>query len=125
MNVSISNAELELMRVLWQQSPLNARQIAEQLLERKWHRKTVNTLLSRLENKAAVSKSKHADGISYYTPLVDQQTYQQSATSEFVDQIFEGQLAPLIACFADVRKLSEKQINELQEILKELSDDND
>jgi BlaI family penicillinase repressor len=123
-DISITDAELELMRVLWKKSPLNARQITQQLsADKGWHRKTVNTLLSRLRDKLAVSAKKHDDGVNYFEPLVDHESFHRTATSEFIDQLFGGEIAPLIACFAKERPLSDQQIAELKTMLSELSDD--
>ncbi len=125
MEITITDAELILMRLLWRDSPLNARQIAQGLeSETGWHRKTVNTLLSRLEKKLVLSAHKQADGINYFTPLVAEDAYMQSATSKFVDRLFGGDIAPLIASFAGGRPLNTQQINRLRDLLKELSDDN-
>lgn len=124
MDISITDAELVLMRVLWQESPLNARQITDRLASSKdWHRKTVNTLLGRLEKKSALSACKHEDGIKYFTPAVEEAEYNRTATSQFVDRLFDGEIAPLVASFAKGRPLTPEQINELQGLLKELSDD--
>lgn len=124
MDFTISNAELVVLRLLWKQSPLNAREITGHLqAEKQWHRKTVNTLLSRLEKKTAIQASVENDGIKYFSPLVDQATYMQSATSNFVDHLFDGKLTPLIASFAGGRSLQRNEIAELQQLLEELSDD--
>lgn len=124
MKVAITDAELILMRLLWSESPLNAREITRRLeSETEWHRKTVNTLLSRLEKKSALLAHKKPDGINYFTPLVDEATYMRLATSHFVDRLFGGNIAPLIASFAQDRPLDSAQLAELQGLLKELSDD--
>ncbi len=124
MEFTITNAELVLMRLLWKESPLNARQITQRLYsEKQWHRKTVNTLLSRLEKKSALLVTKKDDGIKYFSPQVDVATYMRVTTSNFVDRLFDGKIVPLIASFAEGRSLDSKQIAELQCLLKELSDD--
>jgi len=120
---AITDAELALMQVLWREGPLNARQITERLeADRGWHRKTVNTLLSRLENKSAVRAEKR-DGVNSFTPLVDAERYAQSATSQFVDRLFGGKLAPLIASFAEQRPLPPDELAELRKLLEDLGDD--
>ena len=81
------------------------------------------TLLSRLEKKSALLAHKKPDGINYFTPLVDEATYMRMATSHFVDRLFGGNIAPLIASFARDRPLDSAQLAELQGLLKELSDD--
>lgn len=124
MTVSITDAELALMRVLWQESPLNAREITTRLQsEKDWHRKTVNTLLSRLEKKGVVQVEKHRDGVKHFSPLIKKDDYARMATSLFVDQLFDGDIAPLVASFADSRRLDPEQLAELQGLLEELNDD--
>ncbi len=124
MDITISDAELVLMHLLWQEHPLNARQIAERLAtEKDWHRKTVNTLLSRLEKKSALSVNKHEDGLKYFSPAVDKEAYTQTATSQFVDRVFDGEITPLLASFAKGRPLNPEQLEEIRALLKELSDD--
>lgn len=124
MEFTISNAELVLMRLLWKESPLNARQITRKLQpEKQWHRKTVNTMLSRLEKKSALTVTKQDDGIKYFTPNVDEATYTRITTSRFVDQMFDGNIAPLIASFTNSRRLDDEQVAELQRLIQDLSDD--
>ena len=51
----ISDAEWEVMNVLWESSPRTANEVADELCERmKWHPKTVKTLLGRLVTKGAL-----------------------------------------------------------------------
>ena len=51
----ISNAEFEIMDVLWAQSPLGASDVAGRLADKtKWSSKTVKTLLARLVEKGAL-----------------------------------------------------------------------
>ena len=124
MEIAITDAELVLMRLLWKDHPLNAREITRRLeAETSWHRKTVNTLLSRLEKKEALGVERRDGGIKYYRPLVDEKSYTRSATLHFVDRLFGGEIAPLLARFAEDRPLNARQRAELQKLLKELSDD--
>ena len=51
-NIQISDAEWEIMKVLWQAPGLTANEVAERLADTKqWHLKTVRTLLDRLLKK--------------------------------------------------------------------------
>ncbi len=126
MNITITDAELAVMKALWEASPLNARQITERLsAEKDWHRKTVNTLLSRLEAKGAIAAAKDESGVRQFTPRIEQEAWGHTAASELVDTLFDGELAPLVACFARNRPLSEQQIAELRRLVEELDDERD
>jgi len=112
------------MQVLWDEPRLNAREITERLqADKDWHRKTVNTLLSRLEKKGAVRVIKTQGEVKRFSPQIEKQAYAKMATSQFVDQLFDGDITPLVASFAGSRRLDPGQIIELQSLLEELSDD--
>ena len=51
----ISEAEWEVMKLLWSKNPLTANKIVEVLSRKKpWKPKTIKTLLNRLANKEAI-----------------------------------------------------------------------
>jgi len=112
----ISGAELEVMKVLWQQSPLTANEVVELLADADWHEKTVKTLLNRLVAKQAISFDKDGRAYRYY-PLVAQADYQQKESRSFIDKVFGGRLAPLVAGFAGQKQLSADDIAELKHVI--------
>lgn len=112
----ISGAELEVMKVLWQQAPLNANQVVEALSGSEWHEKTVKTLLNRLVAKDAVGFEK--DGRAYlYFPKFAQAEYQQKQGISFIEKLFGGRVAPLVAGFAQQQALTAEDIAELKEVI--------
>ena len=114
----ISSAELEVMKVLWQQAPRSANEVVEALAGAgsDWHEKTVKTLLNRLVAKNAIGFEK--DGRAYlYFPIVAQADYQQKESRSFIDKVFGGRLAPLVAGFAGEKKLSPEDIAELKALV--------
>lgn len=124
MKPAITDAELELMKVLWAEQPLPAREITRRLEEDQgWHRKTVNTLLARLEKKSAIHGTKRHDGIKVYAPLVLEADYARAATSRFVDRMFGGDIAPLVARFAESGAMDSEQLAELRRLVEDLADD--
>jgi len=118
--IRISQSELDVMDVLWQQYPLAATDVAQRLEGRKsWNIRTVKTLLSRLVEKGALSTQQ--DGRRYlYTPLITKDTYAASATKRLSDRLFGGRAAPLVAHLAKGDGLSEADIAELEALLRAL-----
>ncbi len=115
----ISAAELEVMKVLWTQAPLSANDVVAALADAStWHEKTVKTLLNRLVAKEAVGFEK--DGRAYlYYPLIQQADYQQKESRSFVDKVFGGRLAPLVAGFAGGKQLSAEDVAELKQLISQ------
>ncbi len=116
----ISDAEHEIMEVLWTQSPLTATEVADRVIDSKgWSLQTVKTLLSRLAAKAVVGTQR--DGRRFlYTPLVERDAYLARVSRKFVDRLFGGKVTPLVAHLADADELSDEDIREIEELLREL-----
>lgn len=119
----ITEAEMHVMEVLWQSQPLGAAAITLKLEETTgWHRKTVNTMLSRLVKKGAVSFVPEKSGHQYSATLA-RGDYTQSVTGKLVKRFFDGRLAPLVAHFADSGSLSRDDLDEIKTLIEELSDE--
>lgn len=116
----ISDAEHEIMEVLWKQAPLTATEVADSVAsEKDWSLQTVKTLLSRLAAKAVVGTER--DGRRFlYSPLVDRDIYLAGVSRKFVDRLFGGKVTPLVAHLAEADELSADDIREIEELLREL-----
>ena len=114
----ISETEWEVMKVLWATAPLSADEIIARLTAQDdWHPKTAKTLLNRLVKKKALDFEK--DGRAYlYRPLVKEADCVRAATDSFLDRVFGGSLAPMVAHFVERKKMSAEQIRELKRLLE-------
>lgn len=120
----VSPAEFEVMEALWSaDGPLGAAEVAEKLKnEADWSLKTVKTLLARLTEKGAIAHQ--VDGRRYlYRPAISRDDYAKTETRGFVQRLFGGRAAPLVAHLADDRGLSADDIKELEALLSELKND--
>jgi predicted transcriptional regulator len=116
----ISDAELDLMEVLWASGePLTSSEVAERLEERGWSLATIKTMLSRLIAKGAITHRE--DGRRFlYSPAIEREAYVGSESRRFVDRLFGGRLSPLVARLAEEDALDAKDIAEIEALLKEL-----
>jgi BlaI family transcriptional regulator, penicillinase repressor len=116
----ISDAELAILEILWEQAPLTATDVAARLpADREWTLPTVKTLLSRLLAKAAVEH--RADGRRFlYSPLVKREEYIAGESKRLVDRLFGGKFMPLVAHLAEQEKLSAADISEIERLLREM-----
>lgn len=122
MPVQISDAESEVMQLLWQRAPQAADEIIAALQHsRDWQDATIKTLLNRLLNKGAVRAKK--DGRRYlYAPVLTREAWVAGESESLLQRLFGGQVAPLVAHFSQQRKLSRKDIAELRRLLEEIDD---
>ena len=116
----ISSAEHEIMEVLWHTSPLTAAEVAERApAERGWSIRTVKTLLSRLLAKGALVHEE--EGRRYlYRPAVEREDYVAQESRRLLDRLFGGRVTPLVAHLAERDSLSERDIAEIEALLKAL-----
>jgi BlaI family penicillinase repressor len=115
----ISETEWEIMRVIWARNPITASEIIEALSVRdeSWHPKTTRTLLARLIKKKALASE--PQGRAYvYKPRVTERECIASASESFLDRVFGGSLKPMLAYFAEQKKLTKQDLEELSELLE-------
>jgi predicted transcriptional regulator len=119
----ISDAESQVMEVLWERHPLGADEVVAALAESTdWQEPTVKTLLNRLLKKRAIAAQR--DGRRYlYRPLLKREDYVHVASKNLLDRLFDGRVAPLVAHFSERRKLSKKDIAELKRLVEEIDHD--
>lgn len=113
----ISNGELVVLKVLWEESPMLSADVVKRVQQTEaWHEKTIKTLLNRLVNKEAIGYQKHGRAYLYH-PLIDEADYQSYASTRLVDNIFAGRIAGLVAGFAEQRPLKDEDIESLRAII--------
>lgn len=113
---SITDAESQVMAVLWDQAPRSSEEIVAALTGTGWHEKTIRTLLNRLLGKQAVTADR--DGRRYlYRPSLTREQWQSQESRSLLDRVFGGRVAPLLAHFSRHEKLSDKDIAELRALI--------
>lgn len=113
----ISEAEWEVMKVLWKKSPLTANDVVRALSTKtRWKRETIRTLVNRLVQKKAVGFEKDGRQYQYY-PLVTQQQCVREETKTFLKRFHGGSIEPMLTHFVQQESLSPERIARLREIL--------
>ena len=116
-NLSVSDAELEVLKELWQESALTARQLTERLQQRtSWSEPTIKTLLLRLLQKNAVSRSAQ-DKVFVYSAVVSRDEYRYAAGRNLLDRLFNGVAGELVTCLVRNEAMSSSEIEELKKML--------
>ena len=116
---SISDAEWVVMAEFWRMREATAREVVSALEGRQqWKPRTVQSLINRLVGKGALSYEQR--GREYvYRPAVEESRCVHEASRTFVDRVFSGKLAPLLACFLEREKVSKKELEEIRKLLEE------
>ncbi|THD74401.1 MAG: BlaI/MecI/CopY family transcriptional regulator [Phenylobacterium sp.] len=119
----ISGAESQIMEALWRLGPLTADGVVAEVGEAQgWAPGTVKTLITRLLKKKAIEGAREPGGY-LYRPLITRTSYVQSESQSLVDRLFAGEVAPLVANFAEHRALTPKDIQHLKTLIAALEED--
>ena len=117
--MKLTDAEWQIMNVLWERYPTTARGIAERLpAEITWAYNTIRTILVRLQEKGAVHEYKEGKR-SLYEPLLTRTQARRSALKTVMTQAFDGAVGPMMHFLLEDKKLSDKQRDELLDIVRQ------
>ncbi|MBK5441739.1 BlaI/MecI/CopY family transcriptional regulator [Peribacillus butanolivorans] len=115
----ISEAELEVMKIIWKHPNINTNEVIEKLSKTsKWSPKTIQTMLLRLIKKGALNHYKESR-VFVYTPNVAESDYLEIESRSFLNRFYNGTLNSMVLNFLEKDKLSDDEINELYQILEE------
>ena len=113
----ISEAEFEVMKVIWKHAPISTNEITEKLTKTtKWSPKTIQTLIKRLVTKGALSYEKQSR-VFVYTPLIEEKEYIGQESHSFLERYYDGDITAMLSAYIENDKLSESEINTLHSLL--------
>ncbi len=116
-SVQISDAEWAIMEPIWQSGECTAADVIRQLrATHDWNHSTIRTLLARLVEKGALAYD--VDGARYiYRAAVSRERCVRQEGRSFLDKVFGGDVAALVAHFVDDSSLDPAQIAQLRQLL--------
>ena len=115
----LTGSEWNVLDCLWEESPQTVMSLVERLGRRVgWAKSTTITTLRRMEEKGlirceTVGKAKH------YTPAVDREAAVVDETNSFLSRVYRGSVGLLVSTMARQQALSQADIRELEEILRQ------
>ncbi len=113
----LSDSEMEVMEVLWEDSPLETSKVHQRLSavkERAYT--TVATFLIRMEEKGLL-KSEKEGRAKFYSPTVSREEYRRAETEAFLASVHRGSKRSLLAALCGT-KLSPEEIDELAKLIE-------
>ena len=112
----LSDAELEVMQIIWAHSPPITAADVQQNAAKDWKATSVLTFLSRLCEKGFLRCEKEGRQ-NFYTPLIGRKAYLQRESASFVRRLCGGSVKNLVASLSDAGELTDSDIDELRAFL--------
>lgn len=113
-----TEAELTILRVLWQRGPSTVRQVNQALNEvRKTGYTTVLKFLQIMHEKGLVSRDE-APYAHVYEARLPQEQAQRTLVADLLDRAFEGSMSSLLLQALSSRKATAEELAEIRKILR-------
>ncbi|MGX8698410.1 MAG: BlaI/MecI/CopY family transcriptional regulator [bacterium] len=120
----LTGGEWNIMRELWEEAPLSVMELVARLSARVgWAKSTTITTLRRMEAKGLVAVTEGERG-KRYAPLVAQEEAALSETRSFLSRVYRGSVGLMVSTLAQREELSEEEIAQLREILRQVEEKN-
>jgi BlaI family penicillinase repressor len=115
---TLTEQELEIMKVVWKLETATVRQVYETLLERRRIAyTTVMTMMNILEQKGYLKKEQ-GERAFVYQPAQPQKQVIRSMVREFVNRVFNGSAEPLLVHLVEDRCLTESDLEEIRRTIQ-------
>lgn len=118
----ISDTEVELMKILWERSPLGTPDLVSEGVKRfSWDESTTKTLIARLYKKGAIQRT--GEKRCYlYSPAITADSWKKTTLRNFVEKMFSSDPLEMMSFFAKSEKLSSADLKRLEKIISNNTD---
>ncbi len=117
-HISITGSEWAVMKIVWNEPPKTLQDILGSLKHTEWSTTTIQTYLSRLVKKGALTTERQGKGYLYY-PTVSENDCQLAESKTFLSRVYDGSLSQMVKGFVKSGNLSEEEWNELKKLITE------
>lgn len=111
----LTETESKFADMIWAREPIHSRDLVKLCEEElSWKKSTTYTMLKRLVNKEIFENNK-----GVVTSLVGKEAFYAEQSKLFVEETYGGSLPKFLAAFTRSKRLSNKEIDELQKLIDE------
>lgn len=115
----ISEAEFEVMKIVWENAPVSTNDITDRLVQTTdWSPKTIQTLIRRLVSKGALTYEKNGR-VFVYTPKVNEDEYLMQKSSSFISRYFGGDFSAMFSSYLGNDELTDDELKNLKGIIED------
>lgn len=111
--VKISDAELEVMKVVWNRKKATSVEIIEDLKDVTWNYNTIRTLIKRLLVKGAIEIVKKEGKTYTYKASIEENEYKVDLMRKLLKKLYHGSISELVIQYCENGGLTEAEIKGL------------
>lgn len=115
MQEKLFDSEAKVMDIIWDKSPISAKDISLVAAESiGWNKNTTYTVIKKLESKGFIHRE---DPGFICTPLISKNQMQKVEATSLVKKVFGGSRKALFSALLEDEPLSEEEIDELRKLI--------
>jgi predicted transcriptional regulator len=115
--LDLTKRELDIMSVLWELGEATANEVRDRV-DPNLAYTGISSMIRTLETKGYVSHRRGEGKTHVYFPVIEPEAAGESALGRVLDKIYGGSPIKLLAHLVDQRRLSEKELARMRELLK-------
>ncbi|HEV7382123.1 MAG TPA: BlaI/MecI/CopY family transcriptional regulator [Dyadobacter sp.] len=119
---TLTRAEEEIMRILWQLKKAFVKDILAEMPEPKPAYNTVSTIIRILEKKEVVGYTAYGKTHEYY-PLITEEEYKRFEVQNLMSNYFGNSLPNLVSFFVKENDLKSRELDEIMKLINEHKDE--
>ena len=117
---NITDAELEIMKELWENKQLSLNELTEKLNEKEPRNKnTIKTLLYRLIEKGAVKSINKNQKENKFKANISKEKYLKKENQSFLNKLYNGNTSNMLLNFVENKEISKEELNKLIEMIED------
>ncbi len=117
----ITVAELQIMKLLWENKELTLNEIVEKLSKienEKKNKSTIKTLLYRLVEKQSVKSITNKKKENTFIANISKEKYLKKENESFLSKLYNGSTNKLLLNFVEEKKISKKDLQDLLDLIE-------
>ena len=117
---NITDAELEIMKELWENKQLSLNELTEKLNEKEPRNKnTIKTLLYRLIEKGAVKSINKNQKENKFKANISKEKYLKKENQSFLNKLYNGNTGNMLLNFVENKEISKEELKKLIEMIED------
>jgi BlaI family penicillinase repressor len=114
-----SDAEMDILNILWDKGPLTVRQVHDELEQTKPSRYTSTLKIMQILVEKALLKRDTVDGAHVYRPRMEREQTQREMAEHLTERAFGGSVYQLLVGALSLKRTSDEELNELSKLIRE------
>jgi predicted transcriptional regulator len=113
-----SDAEIDILNILWDRGPLTVRQVHDELEKTKPSGYTSTLKIMQILMEKSLLERDIVDGAHVYRPRIQREQTQREMAEHLVARAFGGSVYQLLVGALNLKRTSDEELNELSKLIR-------